>query len=229
MWLLADLFHDLPEEGDLDKPKLVFFFDEAHLLFDDACDAFLDQIAQTVRLIRSKGVGRLLRDPVARPTCPTTCSPSSARASSTSCARTPPTTPRRSSRPSTPTPTVGLRRPRRGHHLARHRRGGRHGDERARRPHPGRVDPAAGPGVADGHGRRRRHAGRGRGLAALGEVRRGRRPRVRPRDARRPARGGRPQGRARTPASRSMAREQKAERVSRRSPPTAPPRTTTAW
>ncbi len=57
MWLLADLFHDLPEVGDLDKPKLVFFFDEAHLLFDDASDAFLDQIAQTVRLIRSKGVG----------------------------------------------------------------------------------------------------------------------------------------------------------------------------
>ncbi|WP_210503398.1 helicase HerA-like domain-containing protein [Nocardioides xinjiangensis] len=57
MWLLADLFHDLPEEGDLDKPKLVFFFDEAHLLFDDASEAFLDQVAQTVRLIRSKGVG----------------------------------------------------------------------------------------------------------------------------------------------------------------------------
>ena len=57
MWLLADLFHDLPEVGDIDKPKLVFFFDEAHLLFNDASDAFLDQIAQTVRLIRSKGVG----------------------------------------------------------------------------------------------------------------------------------------------------------------------------
>ena len=57
MWLLADLFHDLPEVGDVDKPKLVFFFDEAHLLFDDASDEFLDQIAQTVRLIRSKGVG----------------------------------------------------------------------------------------------------------------------------------------------------------------------------
>jgi DNA helicase HerA-like ATPase len=57
MWLLADLFHDLPEVGDVDRPKLVFFFDEAHLLFDDASDAFLDQIAQTVRLIRSKGVG----------------------------------------------------------------------------------------------------------------------------------------------------------------------------
>lgn len=57
MWLLADLFHDLPEVGDLDKPKLVFFFDEAHLLFRDASKAFLDQVAQTVRLIRSKGVG----------------------------------------------------------------------------------------------------------------------------------------------------------------------------
>ena len=57
MWLLADLFHDLPEVGDVDKPKLVFFFDEAHLLFNDGSKAFLDQIAQTVRLIRSKGVG----------------------------------------------------------------------------------------------------------------------------------------------------------------------------
>ncbi|KNX36062.1 helicase HerA-like domain-containing protein [Luteipulveratus halotolerans] len=57
MWLLADLFHDLPEVGDIDKPKLVFFFDEAHLLFDDASKAFLDAIEQTVRLIRSKGVG----------------------------------------------------------------------------------------------------------------------------------------------------------------------------
>ena len=57
MWLLADLFHDLPEEGDVDKPKLVFFFDEAHLLFDDASKAFLQAIEQTVRLIRSKGIG----------------------------------------------------------------------------------------------------------------------------------------------------------------------------
>ncbi|MGI8536619.1 MAG: helicase HerA-like domain-containing protein [Mycobacteriales bacterium] len=57
MWLLADLFHELPEVGDVDKPKLVFFFDEAHLLFDDAPKQFLDSVAQTVRLIRSKGVG----------------------------------------------------------------------------------------------------------------------------------------------------------------------------
>ena len=57
MWLLADLFHDLPEVGDVAQPKLVFFFDEAHLLFADASKAFLSAIAQTVRLIRSKGVG----------------------------------------------------------------------------------------------------------------------------------------------------------------------------
>ena len=57
MWLLADLFQDLPEVGDIDKPKLVFFFDEAHLLFADASKAFLNAIAQTVRLIRSKGIG----------------------------------------------------------------------------------------------------------------------------------------------------------------------------
>jgi hypothetical protein len=57
MWLLAELFHELPEVGDVDKPKLAFFFDEAHLLFGDASKAFLESVAQTVRLIRSKGVG----------------------------------------------------------------------------------------------------------------------------------------------------------------------------
>jgi hypothetical protein len=57
MWLLAELFEELPEVGDQPKPKLVFFFDEAHLLFDGATKAFLDSVANTVRLIRSKGVG----------------------------------------------------------------------------------------------------------------------------------------------------------------------------
>ncbi|HLV55537.1 MAG TPA: helicase HerA-like domain-containing protein, partial [Actinotalea caeni] len=57
MWLLADLFGDLPEVGDAEKPKLVFFFDEAHLLFNGASKEFLAQVVQTVRLIRSKGVG----------------------------------------------------------------------------------------------------------------------------------------------------------------------------
>ena len=57
MWLLAELYLTLPEEGDLPKPKLVFFFDEAHLLFDQAPKALLQQVEQVVRLIRSKGVG----------------------------------------------------------------------------------------------------------------------------------------------------------------------------
>ncbi|MGH7460528.1 MAG: helicase HerA-like domain-containing protein [Longimicrobiales bacterium] len=57
LWLLSELFETLPEVGDLDKPKLVFFFDEAHLLFDDAPPALLQRIEQVVRLIRSKGVG----------------------------------------------------------------------------------------------------------------------------------------------------------------------------
>jgi DNA helicase HerA-like ATPase len=57
MWLLAELFEALPEVGDLPKPKLVFFFDEAHLLFDEATKAFVQSVTQTVRLIRSKGVG----------------------------------------------------------------------------------------------------------------------------------------------------------------------------
>ena len=57
LWLLSELFERLPEVGDAPKPKLVFFFDEAHLLFDDAPDALLDKIEQVVRLIRSKGVG----------------------------------------------------------------------------------------------------------------------------------------------------------------------------
>ncbi|MFD6393874.1 helicase HerA-like domain-containing protein [Nocardia sp. NPDC060259] len=57
MWVLADLFQTLPEVGDVDKPKLIFIFDEAHLLFADASKAFLQQVEQTVKLIRSKGVG----------------------------------------------------------------------------------------------------------------------------------------------------------------------------
>ena len=57
LWLLSELFEQLPEVGDLDKPKLVFFFDEAHLLFNEAPPALLEKIEQVVRLIRSKGVG----------------------------------------------------------------------------------------------------------------------------------------------------------------------------
>lgn len=57
LWLLATIYHELPEVGDVDRPKLAFFFDEAHLLFADASKALLEQVQQVVRLIRSKGVG----------------------------------------------------------------------------------------------------------------------------------------------------------------------------
>jgi DNA helicase HerA-like ATPase len=57
LWLLSELFEQLPEVGDADKPKLCFFFDEAHLLFDDAPPALLEKVEQVVRLFRSKGVG----------------------------------------------------------------------------------------------------------------------------------------------------------------------------
>ena len=57
LWLLSELFEEMPEVGDLEKPKLVFFFDEAHLLFDDAPPGLLQQARETVKLIRSKGVG----------------------------------------------------------------------------------------------------------------------------------------------------------------------------
>ena len=57
LWMLSELFEELPEAGDADRPKFVFFFDEAHLLFDDAPKALLEKVEQVVRLIRSKGVG----------------------------------------------------------------------------------------------------------------------------------------------------------------------------
>src|SRR5690606_31033457 len=57
LWLLSELFENLPEVGDLEKPKLVFIFDEAHLLFDDAPPALRQRVEQVVRIIRSKGIG----------------------------------------------------------------------------------------------------------------------------------------------------------------------------
>src|SRR5207237_2320003 len=57
LWLISELYENLPEVGDLEKPKLVFFFDEAHLLFDDAPSALRQRVEQVVRIIRSKGVG----------------------------------------------------------------------------------------------------------------------------------------------------------------------------
>lgn len=102
MWVLADLFTFLPEVGDLDKPKLVFFFDEAHLLFTDASKAFLEQVEQTVKLIRSKGVGVFFCTQL--PTdLPNDVLSSWEPEFSTRCARLPPTTTRRCARPCAPT------------------------------------------------------------------------------------------------------------------------------
>ena len=86
LWLLAELFEQLPEIGDPDKPRIVFFFDEAHLLFADAPKALLDKIEQVVRLIRSKGVGVyfVTQNPL---DIPDRFSGSSAIACSTRCAR----------------------------------------------------------------------------------------------------------------------------------------------
>ena len=152
MWLLADLFHDLPEVGDVDKPKLVFFFDEAHLLFSDASKAFLDAIAQTVRLIRSKGVGVFFvtqsPDRRARRRARPARLPRPAPAARAHAERR-----QGAQADGEHLPALGVRRPRPGDPRARHRRGDRDGDERARRPDAGRVDPAARARVVDG-GRR---------------------------------------------------------------------------
>ncbi len=106
MWLLADLFTDLPEVGDVDKPKLVFFFDEAHLLFNGASKAFLQSIAQTVRLIRSKGVGIFFVTQTPKDVPPDeVLAQLGSRVQHQLRAHTPRTTPRRSSRPWRPSPS----------------------------------------------------------------------------------------------------------------------------
>ena len=165
MWLLADLFHDLPEVGDVDKPKLVFFFDEAHLLFHDASEAFLDQIAQTVRLIRSKGVGVFFVTQSPTDVPDEVLAQLGSRIQHQLRAHTPE---RREGAQGDREhlPHVGVRRPRRGDHRPRHRRGDRDRDERARCADAGRVDPAAGAGVADGADGPGRDGGRGRGQPA---------------------------------------------------------------
>ena len=191
MWLLADLYHDLPEVGDVDRPKLVFFFDEAHLLFNDASKAFLDQIAQTVRLIRSKGVGVFFVTQSPTDVPDEVLAQLGSRIQHQLRAHTPNDAKALKATVNT-YPNSRLRRPRRGDHQPRHRRGDRHGDERARRPDPGRLDPAARPRVADGPRRRRCHAGHGQRQPAQRQVRRRDRPRVRPREARRQGRGGCP-------------------------------------
>ena len=139
MWMLADLFHDLPEVGDLDKPKLVFFFDEAHLLFNDASKAFLDAIEQTVRLIRSKGVGVFFVTQSPKDVPGDVLAQLGNRVQHALRAFTPDDAKALKAAVSTyPHSDV---RPRGAAHLARHRRGRRHRAVREGRADPGGVDP----------------------------------------------------------------------------------------
>jgi len=112
LWLLAELFERLPEVGDREKPKLVFFFDEAHLLFSEAPPALLEKVEQVVRLIRSKGVGVyfVTQNPI---DIPTGCSGNWATAFNTRCAPLPHAIRKRSPRwlrPCGPTPPSTSRR-----------------------------------------------------------------------------------------------------------------------
>ncbi len=111
LWMLSELFEALPEVGDLDKPKLVFFFDEAHLLFNEAPKALLTAVEQVVRLIRSKGVGVyfVTQNPL---DIPRRCWPSSATACSTRCAPSPRAIRRRSKPPPRPFARTPSSRPR---------------------------------------------------------------------------------------------------------------------
>ena len=196
LWMLAQLYAQLPEEGDLPKPKLAFFFDEAHLLFDDASDALMEQIELTARLIRSKGVGVyfVTQGPTDVPSSVLSQlgQPCAARAASAHA--------RRRVEPAQDREDVPEERAlRRGGdpHLARHRRSVRHRAVARGRAHAARGHAARAARLA--HGRRRRdHARRARGRGSpAGQVRPGRRPRERARDHHRPVarrrrgRGGR--------------------------------------
>ncbi len=134
LWILAQLYETLPEAGDLPKPKLCFFFDEAHLFFDDASEALMDEIERTARLIRSKGVGvyfvtqapdrRALVGAVAagqsRPARVARVHAGGRRQPAQDCAHV---------------PDDRVLQRREDAHVARHRRGGDHGPVAARHPH----------------------------------------------------------------------------------------------
>ena len=148
LWMLAQLYETLPEVGDLPKPKLAFFFDEAHLLFADASKALMEQIERTARLIRSKGVGVYFVTQA--PTDVPSSVPQPARQPGP--ARAARVHPRRRRRAAQDRPDVpghrALRR-RADDHLARHRRGAGHGPvarraSRRRSRRPGSCRPIRG-------------------------------------------------------------------------------------
>ena len=188
----------LPEAGDLPKPKLFFFFDEAHLLFDDASEALMDQVERTARLIRSKGVG------VYFVTQAPTDVPSSVLAQLGNRVQ-------HALRAFTPDDADALRKTARTFPMTDfydvektitslgHRRGARHGALAARRPDAARRDPPAAARLADGADPRGRDGAADRAGSLYGDVRRADRPRERPRDPH-----GAP-GRARRPPWRAPA------------------------
>ena len=187
MWVLADLFTTLPEVGDVDKPKLVFFFDEAHLLFTDASKAFLEQVEQTVKLIRSKGVGVFfctqLPTDVPNDVLSPARRPHPARA-----ARVHPGRPEGADQDGAHLPENRCLRPGVGVDVAGYRRGDRHRAVGEGRADAGGVDQDARPALADGHHRSRRDRRRRQGQPAAGRIRPDHRPRFGLRTAGRQAR-----------------------------------------
>ena len=183
MWVLADLFSYLPEVGDVDKPKLVFFFDEAHLLFKDASKAFMDQVEQTVKLIRSRA-SACSSAPSCPPTFPMPCCRSWVPASSTRCGRSP----RRSTGTDQNRADLSenrVLRSRFGSHRSGHRRAIVTVLSSAA-PHAGGVDPAAIPAFADGHHRPGLHQGGSPGQSTVPQIRPDRRSGVGLREVGRP-------------------------------------------
>ena len=177
MWVLADLFTTLPEVGDVDKPKLVFFFDEAHLLFADASKAFLEQVEQTVKLIRSKGVGVFFCTQLPTDVPNDVLSQLGARIQHALRAFTPDDQ-KALEQDGAHLPENRCLRPGVGADVAGHRRGDRHRALREGRADAGGVDPDARPALADGHHRPRGDRRRRQGQPAAGRVRPDHRPRL---------------------------------------------------
>ena len=200
MWVLADLFQELPEVGDVDKPKLVFVFDEAHLLFADASKAFLAQVEQTVKLIRSKGVGVFFCTQLPTDVPNEVLSQLGARIQHALRAFTPDDQKALDEDGPHVPENQGVR-PGVRTDLARDRRGDRDGAVRARRPDAGGMDAAAAAALAHGHHRRGRDPLRRRRQHAVRKVRRDHRPRLRLRAPRRPDRRAGARRRRRTSRS----------------------------
>ena len=149
LWMLAQLYEGLPEVGDLPKPKLAFFFDEAHLLFKDASEALLDQIERTARLIRSKGVGVYFVTQAPTDVPSPVLSQLGNRIQHALRAFTPDDADALRKTARTFPVTDPLRR-RADDHEPRHRRGAGHGAVAQGRPDAARGDPPRAAGLADG-------------------------------------------------------------------------------